>query len=195
MWRVAIVSTAVLTAIGLVAAGVAVNRLQRQIGAATARVTKAEQQAQAATEAASQQIAAARDDATRQIADARAEAIKARTISGVLAAPDLVRYNLAGRDATALSSAQALWSRSRGFVFSGSRLPPPRPDLVYQIWLLTNGEAISAGLFVPDQAGRFTLATDALPPFTRPVTGVAVTAEFPGGRDMPTGTLVLARTQ
>jgi anti-sigma-K factor RskA len=186
---------AALVVLALIAAGIIVTRLQRQITAAAARVTAAEQQAQAATRAANEQIVAARDTAAQQIADARATALRAQTISDVLAAPDLVRYNLAGGAPGARFTAQVLWSRSRGLVFSASRLPAPPPDSSYQIWLLTSGEPVSAGVFVPDTSGRFTLATDAPPRVPRAVSGVAVTVERAGGVPAPTGVTLLARAQ
>jgi DNA repair exonuclease SbcCD ATPase subunit len=192
LWQGAIVL--LVLAIGG-AAGVLVYRLQRQVGAAEARVTAAENRAQAAAQAADQQIAATRDDAARQIAEARETALRAQTISDVLAAPDLVRYNLAGGDGTTLFRAQVLWSRSRGLVFSGSRLPSLPPDSTYQIWLMTSADPISVGLFVPDAAGRFTLATDTPPVAPRPVVGVSVTIEAAGGRDRPTGPTLLARAE
>jgi Anti-sigma-K factor rskA len=192
LWRIAIVL--LVLGIGGVAA-VFVSRLQEQVGAAAARVTEAEKQAQAAAQTADQQIAAAREDAARQIAAAQEAALRAQTISDVLAAPDLIRYSLVGGVPPALFRAQALWSRSRGFVFSGSRLPPPPPDSTYQIWLMTNPVPISAGLFVPDAEGRFTLATDTPPASPRPVAGVSVTIEPSGGRELPTGPTLLARAQ
>ena len=42
--------------------------------------------------------------------------------SDVLAAPDLVRFNLTGGEGAARVSAQLLWSRSRGVVFTGTVL-------------------------------------------------------------------------
>jgi hypothetical protein len=176
-------------------AGVLVNRLQQQIGAAEARVSEAEKQAQAAAQTADQQITAAREDAARQIAAAQEAAARARTISDVLAAPDLIRYNLVGGEAPAVFRAQVLWSRSRGLVFSASRLPAPPADSTYQIWFMSGAEPVSAGSFVPDQAGRFTLATDVAPQVPPPVTGVAVTIEPAGGRERPTGPTLLARAQ
>ena len=74
--------------------------------------------------------------------------------AGVRAAPDLVRYNLIGGDAAIASSAQLLWSRSRGFVFSGSRVPPLPAGSIYQVWLVTTGAPVSAGIFSPDSSGR-----------------------------------------
>ena len=170
-----------------------VTRLQRETAAAAARVAEAERQAQVTAQAASQQVAAAREEAARQIAEARDTAFKTQMIGSVLAAPDLVRYNLVGRDTAVLASAQALWSRSRGFVFSAARMPAPGPNTGYQIWLLTNAEPVSAGLFVPDAKGRVTFATDSLPQIPRPVIGVSVTAEPTGGRPAPGGPILLAR--
>ena len=65
-------------------------------------------------------------------------------MSDILAAPDLVRFNLTGSGDAARVSAQALWSRSRGFVFSGSRLPRPPAGSAYQIWLTGTGRPVSA---------------------------------------------------
>ena len=177
------------------AAGLLVTRVQRQVTAATTRVSQAEQQAQVATKTAAEQIAAARDEAAHQIAEARDAAVKAQMIGDVLAAPDLVRYNLVGGDETGSFGAQALWSRSRGLVFSGSRLPPPPPQSSYQIWLLSSGEPVSVGTFVPDASGRFSMATSAPPRVQSPVLGVSVTVERAGGRERPTGRTVLSRPQ
>jgi hypothetical protein len=168
VWRAAVV----LLAISIGVAGLLVSRLQGQVTAATARVSQAEQQAQVATKTATEQIAAAREEASHQIAQARDAAEKAQTISNVLAAPDLVRFNLVGGDASSSFSALAQWSRSQGLVFSESRLPPLPKDSTYQIWLLSGGEPTSVGTFIPDANGRFSIAT---PASTRQltVTGVA----------------------
>lgn len=191
VWRAAIVGLA----IAIVAAGVLVYRLQHQVNDATVRVSQAEQQAQVATKAATEQIAAAREEASHQIAQAREAAEKAQTISDVLAAPDLVRYNLVGGDGTSSFNAQALWSRSRGLVFSESRLPPLPSDSTYQIWLLSAGEPVSVGTFLPDSTGRYSMATTTVPRVQLPVAGVLVTLERAGGNKAPTGRVVLTRPQ
>lgn len=184
----------VVLAVAAAGAALFVNQLRHQVNAATVRVSEAEQQAQIATRTATEQIAAARDAAARQIAEARELAVKAQTISDVLAAPDLVRYNLVGGDEGASYNAQALWSRSSGLVFSGSRLPAPPANSTYQIWLLTTSEPLSAGTFVPDSSGRFSMAMPA-PPRVQPLVGVSVTIERAGGDQRPTGRTVLARAQ
>jgi hypothetical protein len=191
VWRVAVV----LLALSIGVAGVLVSRLQNQVKEATERVSQAEQQAQAATKTATEQIASARDEASRQIAGAREAAEKAQTMSDVLAAPDLVRYNLVGGDASSAFSAQVLFSRSRGLVFSESRLPPLPKESTYQIWLLSSGGPVSIGTFDPDASGLYSMATTTLPRVQPPVSGVMVTLEHAGGSGAPTGRVMLARPQ
>jgi len=190
-WRAAVV----LLAISIGVAGVLVSRLQGQVNAATARVSQAEQQAQAATKSATDQINAARQEASQQIAQAKEAAERAQTISDILAAPDLVRYNLVGGDGTMPFSAQVLWSRSRGLVFSESRLPPVPNDSTYQLWLLSGAGPASIATFVPDANGQFSIATTTIPRIPLPVTGVLVTLERVGGSPAPTGRVVLSRPQ
>lgn len=190
-WWIAVI----LVAIGVGVTGGLLVRLQYQVRAAAARAAEAEHQAQAATQAANQRIAAARDDAARQISEAQQAALNAQTIGDVLAAPDLVRFNLVGGNDATKFGAQLLWSRSRGLVFSGSRLPPPPPNFMYQIWLLTAAEPVSISRFVPDAAGRFTLATDTPPRVPRAIAGVSVTVESEGVHQAPTGPTLLTRAQ
>jgi anti-sigma-K factor RskA len=190
-WRAAVV----LLAISIGVAGVLVSRLQRQVNAATARVSQAEQQAQAATQSATDQIAAARQEASQQIAQAKEAAEKAQLIADIIAAPDLVRYNLSGGNGTTQFSGQALWSRSRGLVFSESRLPLVPADATYQLWMLSAGEPVSVATFAPGAGGGFTIATPTIPRIQLPVTGVIVTLEPTGGSTAPTGRVVLSRPQ
>jgi hypothetical protein len=185
-WRIALV----VFALGAVTV---VWQLQRQAGVSAARVVQAERQAQIATDAANRQLSAAREETANQIATARDTALKAQLVSDVLAAPDTVRFILTGVKPEARVFAQVLWSRSRGFVFSGSRIPPPPEGATYQIWLATSGEPVSAGVFVPDASGRITIATDSPPPVPRPVIDVRVTIEPDGGQQAPSGATLLAR--
>jgi hypothetical protein len=166
---------------------------QESAAAAAARSAAAEEQAQRVRDTASQQVAVARDEAARQIAAARETATRAQTIGDVLAAPDVIRFNLAGGKAEARYSGQLLWSRSRGLVFSASHLPAPPTGSAYQLWLATNGAPVSAGTFTPDTSGKATVATDTAPRIPRPVVDVLVTLEKAAGAEAPTGAPVLAR--
>ena len=187
-WQVAVV----LLALGFVAAGGFAWWLQRQANAAAARAAAAERQSQLATDAANQRIEIARTDAARQISQARESAVRAQVVSDILAAPDLVRVLLSGGDETRGKFAgQLLWSRSRGLVFSSSRLPPPTAG-TYQLWLTTTVDPVSVQVFEPDATGSVTIATDN-PPRPPGVTGALVTLEPAGGSASPTGPKVLAR--
>jgi len=155
----------------------------------------ARQRAEVMSNATNDRIDAARRDAAAQIELARGAASRAQITGDVLAAPDLMRFNLIGAEGTARASAQLLFSRTRGMVFSGSRLSPPGPGNVYQIWLLTATDPISAGTIAPDDSGRATLATDRPPDVPRPITGVRVTVERAPGRQTPSEQTVLFRAQ
>jgi cell division protein FtsB len=166
------------------------------------RATLAADQAAAARQhadeiaaAANERIEAARRDSAAQIELARDAASRAQITSDVLAAPDLVRFNLTGADGSARASAQLLFSRSRGMVFSGSRLLSPGSGNVYQIWLLTATDPVSGGTITPDDSGRATLATDRAPDVPRPIVSVRVTVEPAPGRTTPSDQTVLFRAQ
>jgi anti-sigma-K factor RskA len=110
-----------------------------------------------------------------------------QTIATILAAPDLTRIDLQGQQAAPSASARALWSRSRGLVFTASNLPPAPAGRVYQLWVLSNQPApISAGLMKPDASGRVTVAFATPPDLPQPV-AMAVTLEPDGGVPSPTG--------
>jgi anti-sigma-K factor RskA len=165
---------------------------EARLNDASARVAAAELHVITTTEKANREVVAARQDADRQIAEARQLAQRAETVGVILTAPDLIRFNLTSAETNG-SSAQLLWSRTRGLVLSGSRLPAAPPESTYQLWLVTSTQSVGAGLFVPDDAGRATLVVDAPPRVPGPVVGAAVTIEPSGGRPTPSGRTLLAR--
>jgi hypothetical protein len=177
---------AVLAIIGIV------GWIGSRLDEAANRVASAERQVVATTRIANDEVRSARDDANRQIAEARQLAQRAETVSAILTAPDLIRFNLTSTVADG-SSAQVLWSRSRGVVLSGSRLPGPGPEKTYQLWLVTSGQSVSAGVFAPDATGRASLVVDTPPKVPAPVVGAAITLEPAGGRLTPTGQMLLTR--
>ena len=181
-WRIAVAGLVLVVIIAAVFGW----RLQNQVRAAAERVQATEVRSQQAVEDAARQAATAREEAAREISSAREMATRAQRIGNVLAAPDLIRYNLAGSSGAPGASGQALWSRSRGFVLSGSRIPPPSQGGVHQVWLLTRSSPVKAGTLVPDADGTVTLVQEA-PGVPRAVVGVMVTAEDAGGSDTPSG--------
>ena len=193
--RYALIVGGTVVVIAIVVGVIVQRQVSAQLANATSRAAAAERQSQAASDAATRQIAATRAEADRQIAEAHQAALKAEIVSNLLAAPDLIRFSLTGSGDAARAYAQLLWSRTRGMVLSGVRMPAPPNGGTYQLWLLTDTDPVSAGLFVPDASGRITLATDTAPNIPRRVTGAAVTLEPPGGGSSPSGITVLARAQ
>jgi hypothetical protein len=164
--------------------------LQNQVQVAAARAHEGELEAQRAARNAAQQAAAAREEAARQIASAREIADRAERIGNVLAAPDLVRYSLSGGSAAPAAAGQGLWSRTRGLVFTGTRIPAPPPDGAHQVWLLTRSAPVKASSFLPRPDGTVTLVEDGLR-VRGAVVGIMVTAERIKGSVSPSHDLVL----
>lgn len=124
----------------------------------------------------------------REIASARRAAADARSAMEIIAAPDVIRIDLKGQGVAASGTARALWSRQRGMVFAGTNIPAPPPGMSYQVWLVTAGRAISAGILPETAAG---LAVFDTPPDIPQPVGVAVTVEPVGGAVAPTGASIL----
>lgn len=164
-------------------------QLQRQLLATSTRVTQVEQQSAHALKDAADDLAAARAQIEAASSEARRVATESATIGAVLAAPDLVRYGLLASDGSS-ASAQLLWSRSRGLVFSAARLGALYPESTYQLWLLTVDGATSAGTLAPDDTGRATLVLADPPRLPRPVVGVSLTIEPASGAPQPSERIV-----
>jgi anti-sigma-K factor RskA len=122
----------------------------------------------------------------RQIGELQARFDQAQATTAVLAAPDLARIDLQGQPVAPDARARALWSRSRGLVFTAANLPPAPAGKAYQVWVVTAQAPISAGLLTPDPGGTGTqyymTPVDIAPPVA-----VAVTLEPSGGVPAPTG--------
>jgi len=185
-WRIAILSLAVAVAV----AGGGIWQLQSQLRAAAVQVAAAEQRSEKAREDAARQAQASREEAAREISNARDMANRAQLIGAVLAAPDLARFGLYPIDPVRGGAAQMLWSRSRGFVFSGNRIPAPPANTAYQTWLVTRAGPVSAAIWVPDADGTVTVTRDTLV-IPRGVIRVMVTLEGSNGNDRPSGDPVL----
>jgi hypothetical protein len=180
---------AAVAALAVVAMGAVTWAFQRQAREAVVRASQAQEQAQVAVVTASQQLAAAREQAAKEMATARSEAARAQTVTDVLAAPDLIRYNISGAGPAAISG-QVLWSRSRGVVLSAVRVPPVPARMTYQLWLLTDSVPVNAGTFEADSGGHVTFTAQP-PPNIGPVVGAALTIEPAGGSRVPSERLLV----
>jgi hypothetical protein len=188
-WRpIYAVAGVVVLLVGFTVFGVWMQRrVDARLSEAALRVSEAERQRDAS-------VAATREEAARQVEDARQSAAQAQIVGNVLAAPDLIRYWLGGVNTNSRAYAQVILSRSRGLVFSASRLEPAGAGKTYQLWILTRSGPVSAGLITPDSAGRATFATDV--PLTLPgrLAGAMVTVEPDGGSAQPSTETALTRT-
>jgi anti-sigma-K factor RskA len=122
----------------------------------------------------------------RQMGELQARFDQAQATTAVLAAPDLARIDLQGQPVAPDARARALWSRSRGLVFTAANLPPAPAGKSYQVWVVTAQAPISAGLLTADASGvgtQFYMT----PPDIAPPVAVAVTLEPAGGVPAPTG--------
>lgn len=167
-------------------------RVQRQVAAASERSAESARQAEEARSLAAREIAASRSAAERQVAEARDVARRSQLVSDVLVASDLVRYGLSAGETAPDARGLLLWSRTRGLVLSGSRVPVPPAGYTYQLWLMTSAGPVSAVLGTPDAQGRLAVSTDRIPVVPRPVIGVELTLEPGSGSPAPSGPAVLS---
>ena len=111
--------------------------------------------------------------------------------TAILSAADLRRVDLAGQKGAPRAAARAFWSRAQGLVLTATRLPALPTGRTYQLWVLTSGAPISAGIFRPDASGGTSVVFDT--PVSLPAPeGMAVSVEPDGGVPAPTGDIVLA---
>lgn len=128
--------------------------------------------------------------AERELAQLREAAGAAERARMVLVAADVSQVELHGQTAAPRAHGRALWSDSAGLLFTAADLPALPAGRVYQLWVVTKSQPLSAGLVTPDAAGRASLVTD-MPPGTQPVQ-IALTIEPAGGVPAPTGAVLLA---
>lgn len=99
-----------------------------------------------------------------------------------------IRYiSLAGLPASPGASGWLLWHpvTRRGVLLTGG-LPAAPPDRAYELWAVAGAEAVPAGVFTVDEAGRAVLRLPALPE-SKIFDKFAVTLEPAGGVPKPTG--------
>lgn len=156
---------------------------------ASARAAAAERDAEDARQRASREIAVAQQAADARLQEARQAARSAHMTAVIASAADLVRWDLRGSQGEA---AQLLWSRSQGVAINATGLTAPPQGQVYQVWLITPGAAVSAGVIAVDPGGRASAVFDSPTGLPRPVIRAAITLEPSGGSPAPTGPAVLA---
>jgi anti-sigma-K factor RskA len=122
----------------------------------------------------------------------RVESADQERALAVLAAADLIRYDLKSSEAAPPDArARAFWSPRHGMVFAAEGLATPPAGRTYQLWVISGGRPISAGVFTTGSTGqaRVVIAT---PPGLTGVEAVAVTVEPEGGVAAPSSAPILA---
>ena len=183
-WAAAVV----FLGVAVVVAGFFGWRLEGQVKAATDRARISDLKADLVAADAARQTAAARLAADKQIGEMREMTLRAQRTSDVAAAPDLIRFALSGADG---ASGQAMFSRSRGFVVNGWRLPLPAGNVLYQVWLLTRAAPVKAGTLIAGSDGTAMLVQP-MPVVPRSVIGVMVSQESSESVETPSGAQVLS---
>lgn len=108
----------------------------------------------------------------------------------VLAASDMIRFDLQSDRSAA--RARAFWSRRHGLVFSAEGLPDVPAGRTYQLWVISRGTPISAGVFSTDGGhARIVMPT---PETLTQVDAVAISVEPDGGSDAPSSAPILVGT-
>ena len=181
-WAAAVV----ILALAVVTAAIFGWRMQSRITAADERLRINDLKMQTVLEDNAREREALQEATRKENEAAREMANRAQRVAEVLAAADLIRFSLSGADG---ASGQALFSRSRGLVVSGSRLPPANG--VLHGWLLTRTAAVSMGPLETQPDGTVTLV-EPVPAIPRAVVGVMVTDEAAAGSETPAGPVVLS---
>lgn len=157
------------------AAGVHATRLQDRLDIAERRLADAN---------------ARLTDAQAALTAARADATGVRASLALLTSPDSLDLQLSGQAPARDARGRAVISQSRGLIFAASNLPPLPPARTYQLWYLTAGAPVSAGLVQPDATGSVLAAFPGPAPIASPQ-GFAVSLEPEGGVPAPTGAIYL----
>lgn len=110
----------------------------------------------------------------------------------VLAAPDLIRFELRGTQPST-AQARAFWSHKHGLVFTAEGLQAVPADRTYQLWVISGGKPISVGIFEAGAAGAASIIVET-PATLTAVDAVAITVEPAGGLSAPSTTPILAGT-
>jgi hypothetical protein len=181
-WAAAVV----FLALAVITAAIFGWRMQSRISAADERLRINDMKVQTVLQDSARESEALREEYRKANEEARQMANRAQRVTEVLAAADLIRFPLSGADG---ASGQALFSRSRGLVVSGSRLPPANG--VLQGWLLTRTDAVRMGTLGTQPDGTVMLVQP-VPAIPRAVVGVMVTDEAAAGGEAPSGPVVLS---
>jgi hypothetical protein len=129
-----------------------------------------------------------------RVANATAGSDAMRENLVLMAAPDVTETVLKGAGPAPNAAGRVFSSPTRGLLVAATGLPAIEPNQTYQLWFLTRGAPVSAGLIRPDQQGNATAAFDAVSE-AQQATGLALSLEPDGGATKPTGPICLVSAE
>jgi len=122
----------------------------------------------------------------------RAETVRQRDLLALLGAPETQAVALDGQAPSPAARGRMWWNGDRrAGLFLASRLPALPAGMTYQLWVISEGKPISAGIFGVDPKGGGSLSVEPVPGAIHAEV-FAVTLEPAGGRPAPTGQMYLA---
>ncbi|MDD5544546.1 MAG: anti-sigma factor [Acidobacteriia bacterium] len=128
-------------------------------------------------------------------ANAEAEALRSqieatRNQLAMIQSPATTMLTLKGQAPSPRSSGMVYWNRTQAvWMVSAWHLPAPPPGKAYELWFLTHGAPVKAGMLSCDEAGN-AFAEVSIPGGVFP-TNAAVSLEPAQGVDAPTGAIYL----
>jgi anti-sigma-K factor RskA len=128
----------------------------------------------------------------QEVAALQGEIARQRELLALLATPETASVALAGLPPSPTARGRMWWNADRraGF-FVASGLPAVPSGKAYQLWVISGGTPISAGVFPVDARGEATLRVGPLPE-AGSAEVFAVTLEPAGGLPAPSGPMYLA---
>ncbi len=132
---------------------------------------------------------ASRADTTSRVDSTQLAIVENQALVAAMAGPDVKIVPLS-KNSTRMG--RMFWNpSSNDWTFVVYTMPPLKPGMTYQVWLVTDSAKISAGTFNPDSSGHaFMQAKYALD--RNALKAVAVTEEPAGGMPAPTGPIVVS---
>ncbi|MBI4590573.1 MAG: anti-sigma factor [Candidatus Rokubacteria bacterium] len=126
-----------------------------------------------------------------EAASLRTQIARQQEVLAILRAPETQVVALGGLQPSPAARGRIWWHREAGGFFVASGLPPAPAGKTYQLWVITAGTPVGAGVIDVDPAGTGTLRVSPHPRIEK-VDLFAVTLEPTGGLAKPSGAMYLA---
>lgn len=127
----------------------------------------------------------------RELATVRGQLRQQGIVMTLLRDPTTRVVPLAGLEPSPGARGRMIWHPGEGGVLLVANLPPSPREKTYELWVISVGKPIPAGLFGVDASGRGTVLVAPLPG-APPADQFAVTLEPAAGVPAPTGPMYLA---